>query len=85
MLMLCSAAGCTGGLAVRIILAADIVADLDAMLGARIGVAEVGREALPTGRRADFAAFLFGAPALLLIFLSGRWAVLDDRLAVFVE
>jgi hypothetical protein len=70
---------------VRIILPVDFAADLGAMLGATIGVAEVGREALPTGRRADFAAFLFPARALLLIFLSGRRAVLDDRLAVLVE
>ena len=75
------AIGCTGGLGVRIILAAD----LGAILGARIAVAEVGRVVLPTGRRADFDAFLFSARAVLAIFLSGRRVVLVDLPAVLVE
>ena len=54
----CAATGCTGGLGVRIILAADLSADLGAMLGARIAVAARAASTLPTGRRADFDAFL---------------------------
>jgi len=55
------------------------------MLGARIAVAAPGRADLPTGRRADFVAFLISVRALLAFFLSGRRADFDDRPAVFVE
>jgi hypothetical protein len=85
MLMSCPATGCTGGLGVRIILAADLSADLGAMLGARIAMVDVGRAALPTGRRADFDGFFNSAPALLAVFLSGRRVALDDRPAVLVD
>jgi hypothetical protein len=80
-----AATGCTGGLGVRIIFAADLSANLGAMLGARIVVAALGRAALPTGRRADFADFFNSAPALLAPFLSGRRVALDDRPAVLAE
>jgi hypothetical protein len=70
---------------VRIILAADLSANLGAMLGARIAVAALGRVALLTGRRADFDAFFISARALLAPFLSGRRVALDDRPAVLVE
>jgi hypothetical protein len=77
----CAATGCTGGLGVRIILAADF----GAMLGARIAIAAWGRAVLPTGRRADFDAFLTSARAPLALFLSGRRRALEDRPAVLVE
>ena len=54
------------------------------MLGARIAVT-VGRVALPTGRRADFDAFLGTARAFLAVFLSEPPVALADRLAVLVD
>jgi hypothetical protein len=70
------AAGCIGGLDVRIILAV--------FSGLR-SVVLAGRVVVPTGRRADFAAFCAEARTSFPGFLAARRAVLVDRRAAFVE
>jgi hypothetical protein len=72
------AAGCIGGLDVRIIFV--VFAPLAAAVAAR-----AGRVALPTGRRADFDTFFAGARSLFALFFAVRRVVLADRLAVFAE
>ncbi|HTT47275.1 MAG TPA: hypothetical protein VMG39_04640 [Pseudolabrys sp.] len=61
----------------------DLIADLGAMLGARM--ADAVRVVVRAAPRADFAGFLLTARALLALFLAGRRAALDDRPAVLVE
>jgi hypothetical protein len=67
------AAGCIGGLDVRIIFV--VFAPLAAAVAA----------ALPTGRRADFDTFFAGARSLFALFFAVRRVVLADRLAVFAD
>jgi hypothetical protein len=66
---------------VRIISRAALDADLDAAIDAT----SAGWVVLPTGLRADFDALLSDARALFAAFLTGRPAVLVDRLAVFTD
>jgi len=71
------AAGCTGGLGVRII---SNVSGLEAVVAAL-----VGRVTLPTGKRADLDTFVAVARAPFVLFFGVRLVVLADRPAVFAE